>query len=247
MKEMRLQAVYPKKNLSKRNQSHKVYGYLLNTHPPRKPHDAWCVDITYIKISSGFLYLTALIDVVSRCVVGHHVSTSLETESCLRALEMAVNRGLRPAIINSDQGCQFTSQEWLYGLALLKVKVSMDGKGRCLDNIPIERFWRTVKYEEVYLKTYESVKEARESIEHYISWYNHARRHSALGYNRPYQVMTGEKVADAWAFKRDDGYVDNSNELTHISTSPTITPINVLKIKQPMENTTMNLSSQIVS
>jgi putative transposase len=203
--------------------------------------------MTYIKIETGFVYLTALIDVVSRCVVGHHVSTSLETESCLRALEMAVNKGLRPTIINSDQGCQFTSQEWLYALALLRIKVSMDGKGRCLDNIPIERFWRTVKYEEVYLKTYESVQEARDSMDTYISWYNHTRRHRALGYNRPAEVMTGVKVADVWPFKRGDGYVDNACALTHIPTPPTTSSTKVLKIKQQIENTTMNLSSQMAA
>lgn len=131
MKQMGLQAVYPKKNLSKRNQAHKVYPYLLAQYPPLKPHDAWCVDITYIKVAKGFIYLTALIDVASRCVMGFNISTSLDTESCLQALEMAIKTGYKPKMINSDQGCQFTSQEWVYNLSLLGVKISMDGKGRC--------------------------------------------------------------------------------------------------------------------
>lgn len=184
MQKMGLQAVYPKKNLSQCHPQHKVYPYLLKDNPPQKPHDAWCVDITYIKIADGLVYLTALIDVVSRFVVGYHLSPSLDTDSCLRALEMAISQGYQPVMINTDQGCQFTSQEGLYNMALLEIRVSMDGKGRCLDNIPIERFWRTIKYEKVYLKTYESVREARESLEKYISWYNNERRHSGLTYNR---------------------------------------------------------------
>lgn len=191
MKFMGLQAIYPKKNLSKRRQNNVVYPYLLKSRPPSKVHDCWCVDITYIKTAFGFIYLTALIDVVSRCIMGWHVSPYLDTESCLDALEMAIKTGHKPKIINSDQGCQFTSQEWVYSLSLLKIDISMDGKGRCLDNIPIERFWRTLKYEEVYLKTYESVLEAKEGLRQYINWYNHERRHSGIGKKRPYEVMSG--------------------------------------------------------
>jgi putative transposase len=191
MKFMGLQAVYPKKNLSKRRQNDIVYPYLLKARPAKQVHDCWCVDITYIKIAHGYVYLTALIDAVSRCIMGWHVSPYLVTDSCLDALEMAISTGYKPRIINSDQGCQFTSQEWAYSLSLLKIDISMDGKGRCLDNIPIERFWRTIKYEEVYLKTYESVLEAREELRKYISWYNHERRHSGIGKKRPYEVMSG--------------------------------------------------------
>lgn len=246
MQKMGLQAVYPKKNLSQRNEQHKVYPYLLKENPPQKPHDAWCVDLTYIKIGNGFVYLTALIDVVSRFVVGYYVSTSLDTECCLRALEMAISQGYRAGIINTDQGCQFTSQEWLYNMSLLGIMVSMDGKGRCLDNIPIERFWRTVKYEEVYLKSYESVQEARESLGKYIFWYNNERRHSGLKYNRPYEVLMGIKQADRWPFQRGDEYVDNSDELTHKFTPPTTKSslLNLLEIKQPTSSTTQKLSSQ---
>ena len=191
MKLLGLQAIYPKKNLSKRRQEDLVYPYLLKNRPPQEVHDCWCVDITYIKTDKGFIYLTALIDIYSRCIMGWHVSPYLDTESSLDAIEMAIKTGHRPKIINSDQGCQFTSQDWIYNLTLLKIDISMDGKGRYLDNIHIERFWRTIKYEEVYLKTYESVLEARGGLGAYIKWYNHERRHSGIGKRRPYEVMYG--------------------------------------------------------
>lgn len=264
MKLMCIEAVYPKKNLSKRNHEHKVYPYLLKEHPPLKPHDVWCVDITYIKIATGFIYLTALIDVVSRHVMGWHVSTSLDTESCLRALDLAIATGYKPKIINSDQGCQFTSAEWIYQLTSLGVKISMDGKGRALDNIPIERFWRTVKYEEVYLNTYESVKEAKESLNAYIHWYNHRRRHSGINHHRPYEVMTGKAEATTWAFKKVEkmaesqacGYVEKSATFPRDPQGPTTTIVSscLLKkekteIKQQHKKVkqAMNLSSKIAA
>ena len=193
MQRMGLQAVYPKKNLSKRRLEDSVYPYLLKQHPPKKVHDCWCVDITYIKTSRGHLYLTALIDVVSRYVVGWSLNTCLDTSGCLDALEMAHQKGFTPKIINSDQGCQFTSQEWAYSLSLLQIRISMNGKGRCLDNIPIERFWRTIKVEEVYMNTYETVAEARNAISNYIDWYNHKRRHKGIDNHRPIEVMMGLK------------------------------------------------------
>lgn len=214
MKVMGLEAVYPKRNLSKRRQEEAVYAYLLKEHPPEKVHDCWQVDITYVKTAKGFIYLTALIDVVSRCVMGYSVSAFLDTESCLDALEMALKTGYTPRMINSDQGCQFTSQAWVYALRLLGIEISMDGKGRCLDNIHIERFWRTLKYEEVYLKTYDSVGQAREELGVYIHWYNHQRRHSSLKKQRPWAVMIQEAGY---------GYVENAARLHTISTSPTTT------------------------
>jgi putative transposase len=194
LKLMGLQAIYPKKNLSKRRQKDAVYPYLLKENPPMKSHDCWCVDITYIKTGRGFIYLTALIDVYSRCIMGWQVSPCLDTEGCIDALEMAVKSGYKAKIVNSDKGCQFTSQEWVYSLRLLDIKISMDGKGRYLDNISIERFWRTIKYEEVYLKTYDTVFEAKTALAKYIEWYNHERRHSSLGKRRPYEVMSGIEI-----------------------------------------------------
>ena len=242
---MDLQAVYPKKNLSKRRQSDTVYPYLLKDHPPLKPHDVWCVDITYLKLANGFVYLTALIDVVSRCVMGWNISPFLDTQGCLDALEMALQSGFKPLIINSDQGCQFTSQEWIYSLCLLGIKASMDGKGRCLDNIPIERFWRTVKYEEVYLRTYETVKEVRESIGKYIEWYNRKRRHSGIGYQRPYDVMMGIAQAMQWPFQKVINLAHEMGVNAHPMRQTNAVP--EFEIKQRKEQTTINLSSKIAA
>jgi putative transposase len=246
MRELGLQAVYPKKNLSKRRLKDQVYPYLLKQYPPRQPHDAWCVDITYLRLSNGFVYLTAIIDVVSRCIMGYHLSTSLETESCLNALEMAIKSGFKPKILNSDQGCQFTSQEWLYSLSLLQIQVSMDGQGRCLDNIPIERFWRTIKYEEVYLKTYDTVSEAREGVKNYIEWYNHKRRHSSLHQHRPYEVMMGHQKVKDYLFFGGDDYVDNADALTHRLT-PLTTKTAFENNKQQKEKRVTHLSSKLAA
>ena len=194
MRLMGLQAVYPKKNLSKRRQEDAIYPYLLKENPPKMPHDCWCVDITYIKISKGYVYLTALIDVTSRHIMGWNLSSSLDTESCLKALDMALKTSYKPKIINSDQGCQFTSKDWTQRLLEADIKISMDGKGSWLDNIFIERFWRTLKYEEVYLKSYESIPQVRRDIGQYIQWYNTRRRHQGLGYITPQQAMEGTKV-----------------------------------------------------
>lgn len=242
MKVMGLQAVYPKKNLSKRRQEDQIYPYLLKKHPSAKPHDCWCVDITYLKTAKGFVYLTALIDVVSRCVMGYHISPTLDTESCLIALEMAIKTGYKPKIINSDQGCQFTSQEWTYQLTLLKVQISMDGKGRWLDNLPIERFWRTIKYEEVYLKTYETVQEARQEIEAYIHWYNHERRHTGIDKHRPFEIMIGAKQVnkrEVTTIKQNDNKDVSSDPLTRVSKPKTL--------KQQQTKLTNNLSSKIAA
>jgi len=229
MKKMNIQAVYP---------------YLLKEHPPKKPHDVWCTDITYIRMKHGFLYLTALIDVVSRHVMGWHLSTTLSTQGCLKALDMGLKTGHKPIIINSDQGSQFTSQDWINRLTQEGIKISMDGKGRCLDNIPIERFWWSLKYEEVYLKTYKTVGQARQFIGEYISWYNTKRRHSGLNYNRPVDVMNGFEQARRWAFKKVEtayGIVENATSFTHSSTGTT-TNINFLNKKEDLGGATLSLN-----
>lgn len=214
MQQMGIQAIYPKQNLSKRRLEDAVHPYLLKQHPPQKVHDCWCVDITYIKTSRGHLYLTALIDVVSRYVVGWSLNTCLDTSGCLDALDMALQTGIAPKIINSDQGCQFTSQEWAYSLSLLQIRISMNGKGRCLDNIPIERFWRTLKVEEVYLNTYDTVHEAREAIDRYIEWYNHERRHSGIDNHRPVEVMMGFKHPSYGSFKQTTQFEQHKDKTT---------------------------------
>lgn len=187
-----LRALYPKKNLSRRRKEDVIFPYLLKDHPPQKSNDAWCVDITYIKLFQGFSYLTALIDVISRKVMGWCLSPFLDTQSCLEAFEMAIVVAV-PLMMNSDQGSQFTSGSWIQAMTRYGIKMSMDGKGRCLDNIFIERFWKSIKYEEVYLKCYESLIEARQSIGAYIEFYNSVRPHQALNYKTPNQVYEEKK------------------------------------------------------
>lgn len=176
-----LRALYPKKNLSKRRKEDPVFPYLLKRCPPLSANDAWSVDITYIKLAQGFVYLTALIDVVSRKVMGWCLSPFLETQSCVQAFEMAILVA-SPLIMNSDQGSQFTSNSWIEAMTHYGIKISMNGQGRCLDNIYIERFWRSLKYEDVYLRAYDSVIEARQAIAAYIDFYNALRPHQALNY-----------------------------------------------------------------
>ena len=187
MREMGLKAVYPKKKLSKKTKGHKVYPYLLRDNIPKNPDDCWGVDITYIRVLGGYVYLTALIDWSSRRIMGWSLSPFLETSSCLEALNEGVKTN-KPKIVNSDQGSQFTGNAWIEALEKWDIEISMDGKGRFLDNIQVERFWRTLKYEEVYLKSYESVEEARRNIKEYIKFYNQERPHQSLGYRTPDEV-----------------------------------------------------------
>ena len=149
----------------------------------------------------GYLYLTAVIDWFSRYVLAWRLSNSMDVEFCLEALDESLQHG-RPEIFNTDQGSQFTSKLFTQRLEQESIAISMDGKGRCLDNIPIERFWRTLKVEEVYLNTYETVQEARDAIGQYIEWYNHERRHSGIDNHRPIEVMLGLKHPTYWSFKQ---------------------------------------------
>jgi len=171
-----LKAIYPAKNTSLRNQKHKVFDYLLKKDEINLPSKVWQVDITYIKLRTGFVYLACLIDVFSRKIMGWALSIFLNTEACIEALEKALLNG-KPEIINSDQGCQFTSEMWVNALQQESIKVSMDGKARWADNIYIERLWRAVKYELVYLHSFENVQEARKAIGQYIIFYNQQRPH----------------------------------------------------------------------
>ena len=191
MRKMGLQAIYPKKQLSKKGKNHKIYPYLLKEEEPKKANDCWGVDITYIRVKGGYAYLTGLIDWRSRRIMGWKLSPFLEAKACIEALEEGLKTGT-PTIVNSDQGSQFTSGEWVKALEKRGIKISMDGKGRCIDNIIIERFWRALKYEEVYLKSYESMAEARKNIRSYIEFYNQKRPHQSLGYQTPDEVYWGE-------------------------------------------------------
>lgn len=186
-----IKALHPGPNTSKRNQLHAVHPYLLSKIPITCANQAWQIDITYLRTPRGFMYLVALIDVYSRFVVGWSLSNTLDTASCIDALKQGFLLA-KPKLINSDQGCQFTSKEWVECLSDKKIKISMTGKGRCLDNIYIERFWRSFKQEEFYLNEYKSVKELREAISAYIKFYNHERWHQSLGYKRPADLYFGD-------------------------------------------------------
>lgn len=184
MTEMAIDPIYPKMNLSKRNQQHKVFPYLLRNAEITVPNEAWSIDITYIPIADGFVYLTAIIDWASRCIVGWEVDDTLDTRMVIKALEMAF-KVATPRILNSDQGSQFTSKAYVDFVQAEKVRISMDGKGRWADNIMIERWFRSLKYDEVYLTSYENIREARSAISKYIKTYNFDRFHSSLNYEAP--------------------------------------------------------------
>lgn len=188
MRLMGLEAIYPKPNLSKRRHAHKIYPYLLKNVNINRPNFVWSTDITYIRLPTGFLYLTAVIDWFSRYVLSWRLSNCLESGFCVEALLEALTRYPHPEIFNTDQGAQFTSGTFLEPLFNRNIKVSMDSKGRALDNIFVERLWRSLKYEEVYLKEYKTVLEARESISQYFHFYNNKRLHQSLGYKTPQSV-----------------------------------------------------------
>ncbi|MBI5903532.1 MAG: IS3 family transposase [Deltaproteobacteria bacterium] len=192
MKILGLEAVYPKPWLSKPAKDHKKYPYLLKAIVIERPDHVWSTDITYIRLKHGFIYLAAIMDWHSRYVLSYEISTTLDREFCIRALERALMLS-SPDIFNSDQGSQFTSVEFTGRLLDLGIKISMDGRGRAMYNIFVERLWRTVKYEEVYLKSYETAKEARESLARYFHFYNTERLHEALSYRTPQEVYLGEQ------------------------------------------------------
>jgi putative transposase len=177
-------AIYPEKKTTVRNHSHKIFKYLLRGLKIERPNQVWQVDITYIKMINGFVYLTCLIDVFSRKIMGWSLSTFLDTASCLEALNNALKYGT-PEIINSDQGCQFTSAVWIETLLQKGIFISMDGKGRWADNVYVERLWRTIKQEAVRLYRFDTVEQARITLANYIDFYNNKRFHQALNYHTP--------------------------------------------------------------
>jgi putative transposase len=187
MRTMGLEAIYPKPRLSIPGLGHKIYPYLLRDLQIDRPNQVWASDITYIRLRQGFIYLVAIMDWFSRYVVAWEVSVSMDTSFCLAALDWALQGG-RPEIFNTDQGSQFTSEDFTNRLKGNGIEVSMDGRGRVIDNIFIERLWRTVKYEEVYLKDYLNVGEAISNLKSYFWFYNHERSHQALGYRTPATV-----------------------------------------------------------
>ena len=184
MRLMGLEAVYPKPKLSQPGESHRIYPYLLKDLPIERVNQVWSTDITYIRMAQGFCYLVAVMDWHSRFVLSWSLSVTMEMEFCLEALASALRRA-RPEIFNSDQGSQFTSERFTAELEKRGIAISMDGRGRCFDNIFIERLWRSLKHEEVYLKDYQRVSEARSSIQRWFEFYNHRRPHQSLDYRTP--------------------------------------------------------------
>jgi putative transposase len=185
MGKMRIAAIYRKRNTSAPHPQHPVYPYLLKNLTIDRPNHVWATDITYIPMRRGFVYLIAILDWATRKVLAHRVSISLTTDFCVEALEEAIARYGRPEIFNTDQGSQFTSAEFTKVLTDNAIKISMDGKGRWVDNVFVERLWKSVKYEHVYLHAYESVSEARDQLAGYFEFYNTERPHSSLGRRTP--------------------------------------------------------------
>ena len=190
MKKMGIEAIYRRPNTSKPAPGHKIYPYLLRKLAVTRPNQVWATDITYIPMASpaGFVYLTAVVDWFTRKVLSWRLSISMETAFCKEAVEEALARYGKPEIFNTDQGSQFTSTEFTSVLKTAGIAISMDGKGAWRDNVFVERLWRSIKYEEVYLRAYASVSEARASIGRYIGFYNTRRPHSSLGGQTPDQA-----------------------------------------------------------
>lgn len=187
MQEMGLEAIYPKPNTSQPAPQHRVYPYLLRGVKSQRVHHVWGIDITYIRLKAGWLYLVAILDWYSRYIVSWELDQTLEIGFVLACVDTAL-AGATPTIVNSDQGSHFTSPQYIERLLAKNVSISMDGRGRALDNIFTERLWRTVKYEEVYLHEYETPREARQSLTRYLTFYNEQRPHQSLGYQTPASV-----------------------------------------------------------
>lgn len=193
MRAIGIAAIYPKHRTSTPAAGHRIYPYLLKNLNIMRPNQVWGADITYIKMYDAFCYLTAILDWYSRYVLAWEVSSTMESEFCMTALRSALTRATTE-IHNSDQGSQYTDQEYTGILDARGVAISMDGRGRCMDNIFTERLWRTVKYEEVYLKEYRTIDEVREGLSQYFPFYNEKRRHQALGNKPPAEVYCAGRV-----------------------------------------------------
>ena len=187
---LRIKVIYPGKNLSKRNQAHRIYPYLLRGLAINRPNQVWSTDITFIRLRRGWVYLVAIVDWATRAVLSWRISNTCDRFFCIEALEEALRVHGTPEIFNSDQGATFTSPDFTKVLLDADVKISMDGKGRALDNIIVERLWRTIKYDEVYLKDYADMIEAKKSLGAFIQKYNHERPHSSCGRIPPMVAYT---------------------------------------------------------
>jgi putative transposase len=187
MRTLGITAIYPGPNLSKNGKAHPTFPYLLNGVTINKANQVWATDITYIRMHKGFIYLTAILDWYSRYIVSWQISTSLEADFCIEAASQALKAAI-PEIINSDQRVQYTSADWIKLWQATTAKISMDGRKRFIDNIFVERLWRTIKYQEVYLKDYQSVNQAIDELGKYIVFYNTVKPHQSLNYQTPAEV-----------------------------------------------------------
>jgi putative transposase len=194
MRLMGLEAIYPKPKLSAAGRGHRIYPYLLRNVSIEWPDQVWSTDITYVPLASGFMYLAAIIDWFSRYVIAWRLSNTLDGSFCLEMLDDALSRG-KPEVFNTDQGVQFTAQAWTGRLESAGVAVSMDGRGRCLDNVFVERLWRTVKYEDIYLRCYETVPQLQQGLGRYFPFYNEERLHQSLEYRTPAAVYQQRRRA----------------------------------------------------
>ena len=194
MRKMGLEAIYPKPKTSIANKQHKTYPYLLTDVEIERPNQVWSTDITYIRLRHGFAYLVAIMDWHSRSVLSWRLSNTMDASFCLEALDEALAKYGNPEIFNSDQGAQFTSEAFISRLVDRHISISMDGRGRAFDNIFIERLWRTVKYQNVYIKGYETMEEAQQGLDEYFRYYNHERLHQSLDYKRPWDVYMSKTL-----------------------------------------------------
>jgi putative transposase len=195
MRTMGLQAIYQKPRTSTPNAQHRVYLYLLRSLSIEHPNQVWCADITYISMHRGFMYLVAVMDWHARAVLSWRLSNTMDSAFCVEALEEALSRYGKPEIFDTDQGSQFTSEEFTDTLSGASVRISMDGKGRWIDNVFIERLWRSLKYECVYLREFETGLQAQQEIENWLHYYNTDRPHSSLGDKTPMEVCVGNMAA----------------------------------------------------
>lgn len=193
MRLMGLEGLAPKPRTTCRNESHRIYPYLLRDLEILRPNQVWATDITYVPLRGGYLYLTAILDWHSRYVLSWRLSNTLDVGFCLEALDEALSRS-RPEVFNTDQGTQFTSEAFTGRLSSAGIRISMDGKGRALDNVFVERLWRTVKYEEVYVKCYETPREAETNLASYLRYYNEDRPHSSLGDRTPGEAYRSKQA-----------------------------------------------------
>ena len=208
-----LKTVYPKKITTIPNQYHEKHPYLLADLEINRPNQVWATDITYIRMHKGFCYLVAIIDWYSRRILSWRLSNSMDTSFCIEALHEAIEKFGTPEIFNTDQGSQFTSSKFISILQSSKIKISMDGKGRAIDNIIIERFWRTIKYENIYLNEYRSMSELKSGVEEYVNFYNFERSHSSLGDKTPFEVHEPNKKKEVY-LKTATSYTKEVNSIS---------------------------------